>query len=85
MDTLPREKKFELFKKGFLPFLKKAPADVQKQFQALMKDKTIPWDQKPEKMKELAEKILTGDLLKDFNKYYERRQQEVAEFKEKVL
>ena len=67
-----------------MPFLKKASADIQKQFKELMKDKSIPWDQKPEKMKELAEKTLSGDLLKEFNEFYEKRQQERLEFKEKV-
>lgn len=65
MDSLPKDVRRKLHKGPPLPpFLKKAPKDIQEQFQAIFKDKSIPFDDKPEKINELAQKVgdypLTG-------------------------
>uniref|UniRef100_A0A183F1W0 DUF148 domain-containing protein n=1 Tax=Heligmosomoides polygyrus TaxID=6339 RepID=A0A183F1W0_HELPZ len=76
MDSLPKDVRRKLHKGPPLPpFLKKAPKDIQEQFQAIFKDKSIPFDDKPEKINELAQKVLKGDLLKEFNEFHKKMEE----------
>ncbi|KHJ76348.1 hypothetical protein OESDEN_24032, partial [Oesophagostomum dentatum] len=62
LDTLSKEDRKKMHK-GFLPpVLKKAPKDIQEQFHAIFEDKSIPFEDKPAKVHELAQKVLQGDL-----------------------
>lgn len=63
MDSLPKDVRQEIHKFAFLPPpLKKAPKDIQEQFMAIIDDKSIPFAEKPEKMHELAQKVLILSL-----------------------
>ncbi|ETN83167.1 hypothetical protein NECAME_07527 [Necator americanus] len=88
MDSLPDDVRREIHKGAFVPPpLKKAPKDIQDQFKAIMQDKSIPFEDKPKKMHELAQKILKGDMLKEFNDFHnkmEEHRKTIAEKAEKL-
>ncbi|KAL6737548.1 hypothetical protein Aduo_011180 [Ancylostoma duodenale] len=76
MDSLPKEVRQEIHKGAFLPpVIKKEPKDIQEQFTAIIDDKTIPFEEKTQKMHELAQKVLKGDRLKEFNDFYDKMEE----------
>ncbi|WKY07532.1 hypothetical protein Q1695_007193 [Nippostrongylus brasiliensis] len=78
IDSLPKDVRQKIHRGLFVPpVLKKAPKDVQDQFNEILKNKAIPFDQKPAKMHELAQKVLKGDLLEEFNKFHDKVQENV--------
>uniref|UniRef100_A0A8R1E699 Uncharacterized protein n=1 Tax=Caenorhabditis japonica TaxID=281687 RepID=A0A8R1E699_CAEJA len=80
---LPKEVRKNITKRPPLPFLKGLPKETLAKFDAIFKDKSIPWSEKPEKVIALAEEVLTGDNLKKFQEYKEKKEQEDKEYKEK--
>ncbi|KHJ93412.1 hypothetical protein OESDEN_06679 [Oesophagostomum dentatum] len=87
LDTLSKEDRKKMHK-GFLPpVLRKAPKDVQEQFRAIFRDRSIPFEDKPDKIHELAQKVLQGDLLKEFNEFHnkmEEHRKNIEEMAEKL-
>uniref|UniRef100_A0A8R1I4T5 Uncharacterized protein n=1 Tax=Caenorhabditis japonica TaxID=281687 RepID=A0A8R1I4T5_CAEJA len=83
IDALPKDAKKNLHKRPSLPFLKGLPKETLAKFEAIFKDKSIPWSEKPEKIDALAQKELTGDNLKKFNEFKEKKEKEDKEYKEK--
>nr|CDJ88397.1 Hypothetical protein CBG17730 [Haemonchus contortus] len=70
VETLPTEIRRKISKDALLPPpVRKAPEDVQEQFRKIINDKTIPVEEKHKKMNELAQKVLTGDNLKEYNEF----------------
>ncbi|CAI4226458.1 unnamed protein product [Auanema sp. JU1783] len=86
MESLTKEQRKSLFKRGppLPPFLRKASKDIQEQFRTVFKDRSIKFEDKPSKLKELAEKILTGDLLEEFNKFHQKMEEDRANYNAKV-
>ncbi|KAK5975677.1 DUF148 domain-containing protein [Trichostrongylus colubriformis] len=85
MDSLPKDIRRKIHKDAFLPpVVRKAPADVQDQFRKLINDKSISLEDKPKKIHELAQKVLTGDLLKEFNEFYKKIEEKNKELDEKA-
>ena len=74
IDSLPDDVRKGFFKSHvpLPPPLRKAPKDIQEKFIAIWKDKSISFEDKPQKAYELAQKVLTGDLLAEFNKMHEK-------------
>ncbi|EPB71806.1 hypothetical protein ANCCEY_09115, partial [Ancylostoma ceylanicum] len=59
LDSLPKEVRKAIFRHPPLPPpLMKEPKDVQDQFRAIFEDRSIPFEEKPKKMHELAQKVL---------------------------
>ncbi|KIH44238.1 hypothetical protein ANCDUO_25742 [Ancylostoma duodenale] len=59
MESLPKEVRKAIFRHPPLPPpLMKQPKDVQDQFRAIFEDRSIPFEEKPKKMHELAQKVL---------------------------
>ncbi|PIO77168.1 hypothetical protein TELCIR_00751 [Teladorsagia circumcincta] len=65
-------------------FLRDVTDDVRAQFDNLWKDHSIPREEKPEKFKELASKLLNAEQLKEFNKFHAALQRRREEFQKKV-
>ncbi|KAK6009068.1 hypothetical protein OSTOST_26033 [Ostertagia ostertagi] len=85
MDSLPKDVRKKIHKDAFLPpFLKKAPQDIQEQFRKVINDPSIKFEDKPEKINELAQKVLTGDLLKEFNDFHKKMQEHRKDIEEKA-
>ncbi|KIH61968.1 hypothetical protein ANCDUO_07755 [Ancylostoma duodenale] len=73
LDSLPKEVRKAIFKYRRLPRpLRKAPQDVQDQFRAIYADRSIPFEERPKKIHELAQQVLKGDMLKEFNDYHNK-------------
>ncbi|RCN47099.1 hypothetical protein ANCCAN_06818 [Ancylostoma caninum] len=76
LDSLPKEVRKAVFKNRPLPPpLMKAPQDVQEQFRAIFADRSIPYEEKPKKIHELAQKVLKGDTLKEFNDFHNKMEE----------
>ncbi|CAO4374744.1 unnamed protein product [Caenorhabditis nigoni] len=83
MESLPKDVRKSIHKRPPLPFLRGLPKDVIAKFDAIFKDKSIPFAQKPEKVDALAQEVLTGENLKKFQEFKEKREKEEQEYKEK--
>ena len=84
MESLPKDVRKSIHKRPPLPFLRGLPKDILAKFDAIFKDKSIPFSQKPEKIDALAQELLTGDNLKKFQEFKEKKEKEDKEYKEKV-
>lgn len=83
IDALPKDVKKNLHKRPQLPFLKGLPKETLAKFEAIFKDKSIKWSEKPEKIEELATKELSGDNLKKFQEFKEKKEKQDKEYKDK--
>ncbi|CAI2351213.1 unnamed protein product [Caenorhabditis sp. 36 PRJEB53466] len=83
IDSLPKEARKSIHKRPPLPFLKGLPKETLAKFDAIFKDKSIPFNKKPEKVDALALEVLTGDNLKKFQEFKEKKEKEDQEYKEK--
>ncbi|KAK6047896.1 hypothetical protein COOONC_14599 [Cooperia oncophora] len=85
MDSLPKDVRRKVHKDAFLPPpLKKAPQEVQEQFRAILNDPKISFEDKSKKVKELAQKVLKGDLLKEFNEFQKKIDEHRKSIEEKA-
>lgn len=84
MESLPKDVRKSIHKRPPLPFLRGLPKDILAKFDAIFKDKSIPFSEKPEKIDALAQEVLTGDNLKKFQEFKEKKEKEMQEYKDKV-
>ncbi|EYC29205.1 hypothetical protein Y032_0006g2837 [Ancylostoma ceylanicum] len=76
LESLPKDVRRAIFRHPPLPPpLMKEPKDVQDQFRAIFEDRSIPFEEKPKKMHELAQQVLKGDALKKFNEFHNKMEQ----------
>ncbi|CAJ0605964.1 unnamed protein product [Cylicocyclus nassatus] len=83
LDELPADVRRKAIRRG-PAFLNGVSDEVRAQFDALWKNHTIPRDEKPEKFKELAEKLLNAEQLKEFNKFHAALEKRREEFQKKL-
>ncbi|VDL80659.1 unnamed protein product [Nippostrongylus brasiliensis] len=84
LDGLPRDVRARAMRPRGPAFLRGVAEEVRVQFENLWKDHSIPREQKPEKFKELAEKLLNAEQLKEFNKFHQALQRRREEFQKKL-
>ncbi|EPB71369.1 hypothetical protein ANCCEY_09534 [Ancylostoma ceylanicum] len=84
LDELPADVRNRAMRPKGPSFLKGVSDEVRAQFDALWKDHSISRDEKPEKFKELAEKVLNAEQLKEFNKFHAALQRRREEFQKKL-
>ncbi|VDM62642.1 unnamed protein product [Angiostrongylus costaricensis] len=84
VDALPEDVRSRAIRSKGPRFLKNVSSDARAQFDALWKNYTISKDDKMEKLKELAERLLKKDQLEEFNKFYAAMQRRKEEFQRKV-
>ncbi|XGW11091.1 hypothetical protein V3C99_012526 [Haemonchus contortus] len=84
LDALPEDVRSKAIRPKGPAFLIGASDDVRAQFDNLWKDHSIPREEKPEKFKELAEKLLNAKQLKEFNKFHATLQRRREDFQKKV-
>ncbi|RCN47101.1 hypothetical protein ANCCAN_06820 [Ancylostoma caninum] len=76
IESLPKEVRKAIFRHPPLPPpLMKQPKDVQDQFRAIFEDRSIPFEEKPKKIHELAQKVLKGEDLKQFNDFHNKMEE----------
>ncbi|VDM49684.1 unnamed protein product [Toxocara canis] len=83
LDRLSPETRDRIFHHG-PPFLRGTSDEVRKQFKDLWKDKSIPYEEKVIKIRELAEKLLNKEQLAEFKKFDAERERTRKEFADKV-
>ncbi|KAK6039471.1 hypothetical protein COOONC_23024 [Cooperia oncophora] len=84
LDALPEDVRSKAMRPRGPAFLRGVTDDVRAQFDNLWKDHSIPREEKPEKFKELASKLLNAEQLKEFNKFHAALQRRREEFQKKV-
>ncbi|KAK6018593.1 hypothetical protein OSTOST_15816 [Ostertagia ostertagi] len=84
LDALPEDVRSKAMRSKGPAFLRDVTDDVRAQFDNLWKDHSIPREEKPEKFKELASKLLNAEQLKEFNKFHAALQRRREEFQKKV-
>ncbi|KIH61965.1 hypothetical protein ANCDUO_07752, partial [Ancylostoma duodenale] len=81
LHSLPKEVRRAIFRHPPLPRpLTKAPKEVQQQFRDILEDKSIPCEDKFKKMHDLAQKLLKGETLTEFNEFYNK----IEEYKKHI-
>ncbi|EPB71805.1 hypothetical protein ANCCEY_09114 [Ancylostoma ceylanicum] len=76
LHSLPKEVRKAIFKHPPLPRpLRKAPQYVQEQFRAILEDRSIPCEEKFKKMHDLAQTVLKGETLKEFNDFHNQMEE----------
>ncbi|VDP16229.1 unnamed protein product [Heligmosomoides polygyrus] len=84
LDELPSDVRAKAMRFKGPSFLRGVSDEVRLQFDNLWKDHSIPRDEKPEKFKELAEKVLNAEQLKEFNKFHAAVKRRREEFQKKL-
>ncbi|EYC29200.1 hypothetical protein Y032_0006g2836 [Ancylostoma ceylanicum] len=85
MHSLPQEVRRKIFRPPLPPPLMKAPKDVQDKFRAIFEDRSIPFESKAKRVHELAQKVLKGDVLKEFNEFHSRMEEHRRSMKQRLV
>ncbi|VDM09782.1 unnamed protein product [Wuchereria bancrofti] len=83
IDNLTSDVRAVLFGRPPL-FLKDAPVSVKKMFRDIMYNRTLKYDEKKQKLSNLAVQILNQKQLAEFRRYLEERERQKKEFEDKV-
>uniref|UniRef100_A0A1I7X9L5 Sulfate_transp domain-containing protein n=1 Tax=Heterorhabditis bacteriophora TaxID=37862 RepID=A0A1I7X9L5_HETBA len=84
LDSLPSDVRSRAMRPRGPAFLNGVSDEIRQQFNALWKDRSIPREEKPEKFKDLAERLLNTEQLREFNKFHATMEKRREDFQKRA-